>query len=167
VKSEDDFDAPEMLAKAAYRRRKTWVVGILSLTGAALLGLTLSLVYGWLFAGDSGLPALIAVMGFLAFAFIFELVQRRFAARSGPAMSALTIALLLASTVLAAAQSQTTFRDASGRITGTVTTDSNGTRTFRDGSGRTTGTATRDSNGTTTFRDAGGRTTGTATAPRR
>jgi YD repeat-containing protein len=92
--------------------------------------------------------------------------------RSGPrrragAMSALTIALLLASTVLAAAQNQTTFRDASGRITGTVTTDSNGTKTFRDGSGRTAGTATRDSNGTTTFRDAGGRTTGTATAPRR
>jgi hypothetical protein len=48
-----------------------------------------------------------------------------------------------------------------------VSTDSNGTKTFRDGSGRTTGTATRDSNGTTTFRDAGGRTTGTATAPRR
>jgi hypothetical protein len=78
VKSENDFDDPEMLAKAAYRRRKTWVVGILSLTGAALLALTLSLVYGWLFAGDSGLPALIAMMGFLAFAFIFELVQRRF-----------------------------------------------------------------------------------------
>jgi YD repeat-containing protein len=56
---------------------------------------------------------------------------------------------------------------ASGRITGTVTTDSNGMKTFRDGSGRTTGTATRDSNGTTTFRDASGRTTGTATAPRR
>ncbi len=65
-------------------------------------------------------------------------------------MSALTMALLLASTVL-----------------GTVTTDSNGTKTFRDAGGRTTGTATRDSNGTTTFRDAGGRTTGTATAPRR
>jgi hypothetical protein len=78
VKSEDDFDDPEMLAKAAYRRRKTWVVGILSLTGAALLGLTLSLVYGWLFAGDSGLPALIAAIGFLVFAFIFERVQRYF-----------------------------------------------------------------------------------------
>ena len=45
-----------------------------------------------------------------------------------------------------AASAQTTFRDANGRITGTVSTDSNGT---------------------TTFRDAGGRTTGTATAPRR
>jgi YD repeat-containing protein len=83
-------------------------------------------------------------------------------------MSILTIAaLMLAMITAASAQNQTTFRDASGRITGTVTTDSNGTKTFRDGSGRTTGTATRDSNGTTTFRDAGGRTTGTATAPRR
>jgi YD repeat-containing protein len=77
------------------------------------------------------------------------------------------VALTLAMITAASAQNQTTFRDASGRITGTVTTDSNGMKTFRDGSGRTTGTATRDSNGTTTFRDAGGRTTGTATAPRR
>jgi YD repeat-containing protein len=77
-------------------------------------------------------------------------------------MSALTIALLLASTVLAAAQNQTTFRDASGRTTGTVSTDSNGTQTFRDSSGRMTGTATRDSNGTTTFRDSSGQMTGTA-----
>jgi hypothetical protein len=75
--------------------------------------------------------------------------------------------LLLAMVSAAAAQNQTTFRDASGRITGTVTIDSNGTKTFRDAGGRTTGTATRDSNGTTTFRDASGRTTGTATAPRR
>ena len=62
---------------------------------------------------------------------------------------------------------QTVIRDGSGRITGTVTTDSNGTKTFRDGSGRTTGTATTDSNGMTTFRDASGRTTGTASRPRR
>jgi hypothetical protein len=74
-----------------------------------------------------------------------------------------TILLVLAT----AASAQTTFRNANGQITGTVSTDSNGTKTFRDSSGRTTGTATRDSNGTTTFRDAGGRTTGTATAPRR
>ena len=58
---------------------------------------------------------------------------------------------------------QTTFRDASGRTTGTASTDSNGTKTFRDASGRTTGTATTNSNGTITFRDASGRTTGTAT----
>jgi YD repeat-containing protein len=61
---------------------------------------------------------------------------------------------LLATILLAfatAASAQTTFRDANGRITGTVTTDSNGTKTFRDGTGRTTGTATTNSNGTTTF----------------
>jgi YD repeat-containing protein len=81
-------------------------------------------------------------------------------------MIALLTAILLALATTASAQ-QTTFRDASGRITGYVSRDSNGTRTYRDGSGRTTGTATRDSKGTTTFRDATGRTTGTATAPRR
>jgi YD repeat-containing protein len=77
------------------------------------------------------------------------------------------VALTLAMITAASAQNQTTFRDASGRTTGTVTTDSNGQRTFRDGSGRTTGTASTDSNGTTTFRDASGRTTGTASRPRR
>ena len=79
-----------------------------------------------------------------------------------------TIIIALAVVLAAPAQAQqTTIRDASGRITGTVTTDSNGTKTFRDGAGRTTGTATTDSNGTTTFRDASGRTTGTASRPRR
>jgi YD repeat-containing protein len=58
-----------------------------------------------------------------------------------------TILLVLAT----AASAQTTFRDASGRITGTVSTDSNGTKTFRDGSGRTTGTATRDSHSAETL----------------
>jgi hypothetical protein len=87
------------------------------------------------------------------------------AGRGERPMIALLTAILLA--FATAASAQTTFRDASGRTTGTVTTDSNGTKTFRDAGGRTTGTATRDSNGTTTFRDAGGRTTGTATAPRR
>jgi hypothetical protein len=54
----------------------------------------------------------------------------------------LTIAVLALATITAAsAQNQTTFRDASGRTTGTATTNSNGTTTFRDGSGRTTGTA--------------------------
>jgi YD repeat-containing protein len=66
----------------------------------------------------------------------------------------------------ASAQTSTTFRDASGRTIGTVTTDSNGTKTFRDGSGRTTGTANTDANGTTTFRDGSGRMTSTATPPR-
>ena len=77
---------------------------------------------------------------------------------------ALLTAILLAT---AASAQQTTLRDASGRITGTVTTDANGTKTFRDGSGRTTGTANTDANGTTTFRDGSGRMTGTASTPRR
>jgi hypothetical protein len=62
---------------------------------------------------------------------------------------------------------QSTIRDANGRISTTVTTDSNGTKTFRDGTGRTTGTVTIDANGMTTFRNASGRTTGTASTPRR
>jgi YD repeat-containing protein len=78
----------------------------------------------------------------------------------------LALVLVLVAGLSAQAQ-QTVIRDGSGRITGTITTDSNGTKTFRDGSGRTTGTATTDSNGTTTFRDASGRTTGTASGPRR
>ena len=75
--------------------------------------------------------------------------------------------LIVAFAATAASAQQTTFRDSSGRATGTVSTDSSGTRTFRDASGRTTGTATRDSGGTTTFRDASGRTTGTASPNRR
>ena len=63
---------------------------------------------------------------------------------------ALTVAVFLAALVPRTAAARTS-RDASGRLTGTATTDSNGTRTFRDGSGRLTGTATRDSNGTTTL----------------
>jgi hypothetical protein len=60
-------------------------------------------------------------------------------------MSILTIAaLMLAAITAASAQNQTTFRDASGRTTGTVTTDSNGTTTFRDGAGRITGTRERE-----------------------
>lgn len=51
------------------------------------------------------------------------------------------IVLTLVVTTAALAQPSTTFRDASGRTTGTATTNSNGTTTFRDGSGRMTGTA--------------------------
>jgi YD repeat-containing protein len=79
-------------------------------------------------------------------------------------LTALIATLLLATPALA---QQTVIRDANGRITTTVTTDSNGQRTFRDGSGRMTGTANTNSNGTTTFRDGSGRMTGTAERPRR
>ena len=76
---------------------------------------------------------------------------------------------LLAAAVLAtalyllvsAAHAQT-FRDASGRLTGTASRDANGQTTYRDGAGRMTGTSSRNSNGTTTFRDSSGRMTGTA-----
>jgi YD repeat-containing protein len=78
----------------------------------------------------------------------------------------LGLAVVLVAGLPAQAQ-ETIIRDGSGRITGTVTTDSNGIKTYRDGTGRTTGTATTDSNATTTFRDASGRTTGTASRPRR
>jgi YD repeat-containing protein len=81
-------------------------------------------------------------------------------------LTALFAALLLTLATAASAQ-QATFRDGSGRITGTVSTDANKTKTYRDGMGRMTGTATTDANGTTTFRDSMGRITGTATAPRR
>src|SRR5262245_1314090 len=59
-----------------------------------------------------------------------------------PTMIALVTAILLA--FATAASAQTTFRDANGRLAGTVTTDSNGQKTFRDGAGRITGTATTD-----------------------
>jgi YD repeat-containing protein len=81
-------------------------------------------------------------------------------------MRTIMFALVLVLLAAPAQAQQTIIRDANGRITTTVTTDSNGTRTFRDGSGRTTGTANSDANGTITFRDAGGRMTGTATSPR-
>ena len=81
--------------------------------------------------------------------------------------TSLAITLVTAAWICPASAQQTTFRNANGQITGTVSTDSNGQRTFRDGSGRMTGTANTDANGTTTFRDGSGRTTGTASPPRR
>jgi hypothetical protein len=81
-------------------------------------------------------------------------------------IGALAVAVLIASIAALmmprAVWGQTTFRDASGRQTGTASTSSNGTTTFRDSSGRQTGTASTNGNGTTTFRDGSGRMTGTA-----
>jgi hypothetical protein len=42
------------------------------------------------------------------------------------------VGLMFVMVTAASAQQSTTFRDASGRTTGTATTDSNGTTTFRD-----------------------------------
>jgi YD repeat-containing protein len=99
--------------------------------------------------------------------------RREFITRTMPsiillALRGIALAVAIVAVLLprpAATQTET-FRDASGRITGTASRDANGTVTYRDGSGRMTGTATRDANGTRTFRDASGRVTGTATAPR-
>ena len=75
-------------------------------------------------------------------------------------------AALVALTVQASAQNQTTFRDSRGSTVGTATTNGNQT-TFRDSRGSTTGTATRNNGGTTTYRDNRGSTVGTSTGPQR
>jgi hypothetical protein len=89
-------------------------------------------------------------------------------ALSSVGLALAAIMILLALSQLAHGQSQTVIRDASGRATGTATTDSQGTTTFRDDRGRTIGTASPNgTTGTTTFRDDRGRTVGTTTRPSR
>ena len=58
------------------------------------------------------------------------------------------------------AETKTTYRDAQGRIQGTVTTDRYGKTTYRDAMGRVQGSATTDRYGKTTYRDAQGRIQG-------
>jgi hypothetical protein len=76
----------------------------------------------------------------------------------------ISAATLIALTIPAAAQNQTTFRDSRGSTIGTATRSGN-TTVFRDSRGSTTGTATTLGN-TTTFRNSRGSTTGTSTRPR-
>lgn len=75
--------------------------------------------------------------------------------------------LLMAVVVLAGAMvagAETTyFRDSSGRLTGSVTTDGNGKTVYKDGQGRIQRTVTTDRNGKTTYRDGSGRIIGTRT----
>ena len=54
--------------------------------------------------------------------------------------------------VLACVAETTYFRDSSGRLTGSVTTDGNGKTVYKDGQGRIQRTVTTDRNGKTTFR---------------
>jgi hypothetical protein len=70
--------------------------------------------------------------------------------------------LAVSSINIASAQSKTTYRDSSGRTTGSATTNSSGKTTYRDASGRTTGSSSTNSSGKTTYKDASGRTTGTS-----
>jgi YD repeat-containing protein len=72
----------------------------------------------------------------------------------------LTLALLFPTAALAQ-QQRSTFRDASGRVTGWVNTDARGNSTFYDAAARNTGRSTIFSNGTTTRYDASGRRVGT------
>jgi hypothetical protein len=76
--------------------------------------------------------------------------------------AAVVIATVILVALFAGCAHAQTFRDASGRMIGTATRDSNGTTTFRDGTGRMTGTANTNSNGTTTFYNWKGQQTGTA-----
>ena len=73
-----------------------------------------------------------------------------------------TFALIAVTAVSAIcfADTKTTYRDAQGRVQGTVTTDHNGKTTWRDAQGRVQGTSTTDHNGKTTYRDAQGRIRG-------
>ena len=62
-----------------------------------------------------------------------------------------------------AADTKTTWRDGSGRVISTVTTDRYGKTTYRDGMGRVQGSQTTDRYGKTTYRDAMGRVLWTRT----
>ena len=71
------------------------------------------------------------------------------------------LSMVLAVAALAGqAETKTTYRDAQGRVQGTVTTDRYGKTTWRDGQGRVQGSATTDRYGKTTYRDAQGRVQG-------
>ena len=75
----------------------------------------------------------------------------------------ITVVVLTASTFVCMAESKTTYRDAQGRVQGTVTTDRYGKTTYRESMGRVQGSHTTDRYGKTTYRDAQGRIQGTKT----
>jgi hypothetical protein len=81
-------------------------------------------------------------------------------------MRTITLAAVLALLVGPAVAQQQAYRNERGQITGTASTSGNVT-TFRDRSGRMTGTAERQRDGSVQYRDAMGRLTVSATAPRR
>src|SRR5262245_48747764 len=81
-------------------------------------------------------------------------------------MRTITIAAVMALLAGGAVAQQQTFRNERGQITGSSSTSGSVT-TFRDRSGRMTGTAERQRDGSVQYRDGMGRLTGSATAPRR
>src|SRR5262249_45701440 len=81
-------------------------------------------------------------------------------------MRTITLAAVMALLAGPAVAQQQPFYNERGQITRSASTTGHVT-TFRDRSGRMTGTAERMRDGTTLFRDSQGRMTGSATAPRR
>jgi hypothetical protein len=81
-------------------------------------------------------------------------------------MRTITLAAVLALLAGPTVAQQQSYRNERGQIIGTASTSGNVT-TFRDRSGRMTGTAERQRDGSVQYRDAMGRLTGSATAPRR
>ena len=65
----------------------------------------------------------------------------------------LLMAMIALSGAMVTGAETTCFRDSSGRLTGSVTTDGNGKTVYKDGQGRIQRTVTTDRNGKTTFRD--------------
>ena len=78
-------------------------------------------------------------------------------------MKTIVVATIVAAATVCMADAKTTYRDAQGRVTGTVTTDRFGKTTWRDGHGRIQGSSRTDRYGKTTYYDAMGRMTGTKT----
>ena len=81
-------------------------------------------------------------------------------------MKTITVVCAAAVCFLAHADDKITYRDAMGRIKGTVTTDRYGKTTYRDYQGRVQSTKTTDRYGKTTYRDASGHVTATETTDR-
>ena len=69
----------------------------------------------------------------------------------------------VAAAIVCRADTKTIWRDAQGRVQGTMTTDNYGKTTWRDAQGRVQGSATTDRYGKTTYRDAQGRVQGSKT----
>ena len=78
-------------------------------------------------------------------------------------MKNIVIAVSILAAAVCFANTTTTWRDAQGRLQGTMTTDSAGRTTYRDAQGRLQGSSSTDSSGRTTYRDAQGRLQGSGT----
>lgn len=67
----------------------------------------------------------------------------------------------------AVAQSKTTYKDSSGRTTGSSRTDNSGKTTYASPSGQTTGSSRTDNSGKTTYYSPSGQTTGSSKTTKR